>query len=250
MNLLINGFLGYMGREVVALCTHGYRGARFLIGVDRNALPGENIYPSCTMIDFVDGVDCIVDFSHHTAVGEVMELATRLKIPTVVATTGHTEEELMLIRRCAHNVPVFHSAKMALGVALLVELARTAALAMPDAEIEIVEKHHKRKVDAPSGTALMIAEAIRDVRPEAYVNSARCGLSPRSAHEIGIHAIRLGNSVGEHEVMIATANQTITLKHEAHSRTLFAEGAIAAAEFIIGCPSGLYDMKSLISGDI
>lgn len=249
MNLLINGFLGYMGREVVALCTKGYRGARFSVGVDRCAVAGKNIYSSCSMIGTSPGVDCIVDFSHHTAVGEVMELAARLKIPTVIATTGHTEDELSLIRHTAGLVPVFHSANMALGVALLVELARTAALAMPDAEIEIVEKHHNRKVDAPSGTALMIADAIRDVRPEAYVNSARCGLSPRTAHEIGIHAIRIGNSVGEHEVMIATANQTITLKHEAHSRTLFAEGAIAAAEFIIGCPRGLYDMKSLISGD-
>ena len=250
MNLLINGFLGYMGREVVALCARGYRGAKFLIGVDRCALKGDTIYPSCAMIDTVHGVDCIVDFSHHTAVSEVLELATRLKIPTVIATTGHTEDELALIRRAATHIPVFHSANMALGVALLTELARTAALAMPEAEIEIVEKHHSRKVDAPSGTALMIADVLRDIRPEAYVNSARCGLSPRTAHEIGIHAIRIGGSVGEHEVMIATANQTITLKHEAHSRTLFAEGAIAAAEFIIGCPHGLYGMKDLISGDV
>ncbi len=250
MNLLINGFLGYMGRELVALCTQGYRGAKLLIGVDRCAVAGDNVYPSCSMIDSACGVDCIVDFSNHAAVGEVLELAARLKIPTVIATTGHTEEELALIRHYASHIPVFHSANMALGVALLVELARTAALAMPDAEIEIVEKHHNRKVDAPSGTALMVADALRDIRPEAYVKSARCGLSPRAAHEIGIHSIRIGSSVGEHEVMIATANQTITLKHEAHNRTLFAEGAIVAAEFIIGCPAGLYGMKNLISGDI
>ena len=137
---------------------------------------------------------------------------------------------------------------MSLGVALLVELAKTAALAMPDAEIEIIEKHHDRKIDAPSGTALMIAKAITEVRPDAYNNLGRSGQGKRTQNEIGIHAIRMGNIVGEHEVIIGTQNQTITLKHEAHSRALFAEGAIAAAAFLVGCEPGLYDMKSLIGG--
>jgi 4-hydroxy-tetrahydrodipicolinate reductase len=137
---------------------------------------------------------------------------------------------------------------MSLGVALLVELAKTAAAAMPDAEIEIIEKHHNRKIDAPSGTALMIANAIMDVRPDAYTNLGRSGQGKRTPEEIGIHAIRMGNIVGEHEVILGTQNQSVTLKHEAHSRALFAEGALAAAAFIIGCEKGLYDMKSLING--
>ena len=137
---------------------------------------------------------------------------------------------------------------MSLGVALLVELAKNAAAAMPDAEIEIIEKHHDRKLDAPSGTALMIANAICDVRREAYVNLGRRGQGKRSFEEIGVHAIRMGNIVGEHEVIIGTQNQTITLKHEAHSRALFAEGALAAAEFIIGREAALYDMKSIVEG--
>lgn len=249
MNILVNGCLGHMGREVVALCDKGYRGAILSAGVDPNADGTQDAYPSCHSIPDSCRIDCIVDFSHHSAVGALLDFAIERGIPTVVATTGHTEEELAVIHRAARHIPVFHSANMSLGIALLVELAKTAALAMPDAEIEIIEKHHDRKIDAPSGTALMIANAICDVRPEAYANSGRTGLCKRTPDEIGIHSVRMGNIVGEHEVMIGTQNQTITLKHEAHSRALFAEGALAAAQFIIGCEPGLYDMKSLVSGE-
>ena len=122
------------------------------------------------------------------------------------------------------------------------------ATAPADAEIEIVEIHHDRKVDAPSGTALAIADAIRQIRPESTVHSGRSGMGKRTPEEIGIHAVRMGNVVGIHEVMIGTQNQTITLKHEAHSRALFAEGALAAADFLMGKPAGLYDMNSLLDG--
>ena len=249
MNLLVNGCLGYMGREVVALCERGYRGAVFAIGVDRSGDKTPNIYTSCNAVPTIDGIDCIIDFSHHSSVATLLDLALAGKLPTVIATTGHTRDELLLIRNAASRIPIFLSANMSLGVALLVELARTAALAMPDAEIEIIERHHNRKIDSPSGTALMIAGAICDVRPDAYINCGRSGLSGRSHGEIGVHAVRIGSLVGEHEVMIGTQNQTITLKHEAHSRALFAEGAIVAAEFIMGCEAGLYNMKSLVSGE-
>ena len=247
MDLLVNGCLGYMGREVTELCARGYRGATLAIGIDPDADGTSNIYPTVGDIPSLDGVDCIVDFSHHSAVGPLLDLATSAAIPTVIATTGHTRDELAVIHRASRTIPVFHSANMSLGVALLVELAETVALAMPDAEIEIVEKHHNRKLDAPSGTALMIADAIREARPYAYVRAGRCGLSRRTRGEIGIHSLRMGSAVGEHEVIISTGTQTLTLKHEAHSRTIFAEGAIAAAEFIIGCECGLYGMKNLIS---
>ena len=154
----------------------------------------------------------------------------------------------MKIAAAAEKIPLFFSANMSLGVALLVELAKQAAAAFPEAEIEIIEKHHDRKVDAPSGTALMLADALCEVRPEATVNCGRSGQGKRTQGEIGIHAVRMGNIVGEHEVMIGTPNQTITLKHEAHSRALFAEGALAAAAFLIGKEVGIYDMKSLVSG--
>ena len=251
MRILINGISGHMGREVAALCERGYRGAELALGVDRaaGALGECPIYDGFDNVPEGAAIDCIVDFSHHSAAIPLLAFAEARGIPTVVATTGHTDEEMSAIRAAAENIPVFHSANMSLGVALLVELAKTAALAMPEAEIEIIEKHHNRKLDAPSGTALMIANALCDVRPEAYTNLGRSGQGKRTREEIGIHAIRMGNIVGEHEVIVGTDSQTITLKHEAHSRALFAEGALAAAAFIVARRPGLYDMKSLVSSD-
>ena len=238
-----------MGREVAALCEAGYRGASLLLGVDREEgeYAGAPIFASFGDVPRDAAIDCIIDFSHHSAAPSLLEFARERGIPTVVATTGHTDEEMEAIRAAALDIPVFHSANMSLGVALLVELAKSAALAMPEAEIEIIEKHHNRKLDAPSGTALMIADAIMEVRPDSYTNLGRSGQGKRTREEIGIHAIRMGNIVGEHEVIVGTPNQTITLKHEAHSRALFAEGAIAAAAFILSRSAGLYDMKSLVS---
>ena len=143
---------------------------------------------------------------------------------------------------------MFFAANFSLGVALLIDTARQVAAAMPEAEIEIIEKHHNRKLDAPSGTALAIANALCEVRPNATIHNGRNGFGKRTPTEIGIHAIRMGNIVGEHEVIIGTPNQTITLKHEAHDRALFAEGALAAAEFLCkGKAAGLYNMTDLVA---
>ena len=151
-----------------------------------------------------------------------------------------------MIDAAAKKIPIFHSANMSLGVALLVELAKITAKTFPDADIEIIEKHHNRKLDAPSGTALLLANAIKEIRTKAKLIFGRSGQAKRETDEIGVHAIRMGNVIGEHEVIVGTDTQTVTLKHEAHSRALFAEGAIAAAEFLIGKPAGMYDMKSMI----
>ena len=238
-----------MGREVAALCAASYRTAELALGVDPS-FTGEGEYT--VYRDYGDvpndaTIDCIIDFSHHTTAPSLLRFATERSIPTVICTTGHTEEELEAINLAAERIPVFFSANMSLGVALLVELAKTVALAMPEADIEIIEKHHNRKVDAPSGTALMIANALTEVREGATLNLGRSGQGKRTPSEIGIHAVRIGNVVGEHEVIVATQNQTITLKHEAHSRALFAEGAIVAAEFLVKQGAGLYSMKSLVS---
>ena len=247
MNILISGICGFMGREVEKLCAEGYRGTRLSVGVDISADGSrDNVYQSFSAVADDAAIDCIVDFSHHSATHALLEFATERKIPTVLCTTGHTEEELSEIRGASKYIPVFFSANMSLGVALLVELAKKAAVAMPEADIEIIEKHHNRKLDAPSGTALMIADAICGVREGAYTKLGRAGQAKRAKEEIGIHAVRMGNIVGEHEVIIGTESQTITLKHEAHSRALFAEGAIAAAEFLYTRGAGLYDMNSLV----
>ena len=247
MNVLLNGICGFMGREVVKLCDAGYRGANLALGVDTNG--SGNVYRSFDEIASTDSVDCIIDFSHHTATPALLDFAVAKRLPLVLCTTGHTEEEIELIHKAAESIPLFYSGNMSLGIALLLELAKTTAAAFPEAEIEIIEKHHDRKVDAPSGTALMLANAIREVRPDAYTNCGRSGQGKRTPEEIGIHSIRMGNIVGEHEVIIGTGSQTISLKHEAHNRALFAEGAIVAADYLVGQPAGMYDMKSMLSSE-
>ncbi len=250
MKILVSGMCGHMGREVVKLAQANYRGAELTCGVDAFA---ENDTPVVCAKSFADAgeftkiTDCIVDFSHHTCTHELLEYAIANNIPVVLCTTGQTEEELAEIDAASKKIPVFFSANMSLGVALLVELAKKTAVSMPDAEIEIIEKHHDRKLDAPSGTALMIANALKEVRKNAFNVLGRSGHGKRTKEEIGIHAIRMGNIVGEHEVIVGTPNQTITLKHEAHDRALFAEGALAAAEWLVGKPAGKYEMKDMVA---
>lgn len=245
MKILISGIGGHMGREVERLCQNGYRGAALYGGVDP-FLNADGVYKSFDEIPKNAEIDCIVDFSVHTSAPALLSFAADRKIPVVVATTGHTEEEKACIAKAAEKTAVFFSANMSLGVALLVELAKAAARALPEADIEIVETHHNRKLDAPSGTALMLANALTAVRTDATIQCARQGQMKRVPGEIGIHAVRRGNIVGIHEVHFSTDTQTLTLKHEAHSRNLFAEGAMAAAAFLCGKSAGLYTMESLV----
>lgn len=247
MKIIINGILGAMGREVAKLCDKGFRGIECAKGVDLMAEDGSgSTVKSFSDIESTEGIDCIVDFSHHSATAGMLDFAIKHGLPVVVATTGHTDDEIGAIREASKKIPVFYSGNMSLGIALLIELAKITALAMPEAEIEIIESHHNRKLDAPSGTALMLANAIREVKPRSYSKVGRSGQGKRTSEEIGIHSVRMGNIVGIHEVIVGTNNQTITLKHEAHDRALFAEGGLAAAAFIVGKEAGLYDMASLI----
>ena len=243
MKVLISGVCGFMGQEVAKLCKEGYRGAQWGGGVDPAADGTDGCV--CSFDEVHADVDCIVDFSHHTVTEELLNFAVSHRLPLVLATTGHTPQEKEKIMQAAKEIPLFFAANYSLGVALLIELAVQTAKAMPEAEIEIIEHHHDRKIDAPSGTALAIAEAIGQVR-DAQVVSGRTGHGKRTEQEIGIHSVRMGNIVGIHEVLVGTKNQCITLKHEAYNRALFAEGALAAAAFLCGKPAGLYDMKSMI----
>lgn len=248
MRILICGIGGRMGAEVEKLSLEGYRDATPVAGMDVRAVEGKS-YPTYTAFADIPAelsVDCIIDFSNHAATEALLAFAVERGIPTVVATTGHTPEELTAISRAAERIPVFHAANMSLGVALLCELAKTTVAAFPDANVEIIETHHNRKLDAPSGTALALADAIRTVRDKAFYVFGRHGHAGRHPDEIGIHAVRMGNVVGEHEVIVGTDSQTITLKHQAHSRALFAEGALAAAAFLTEQKAGLYNMQSMI----
>ena len=246
MKILLNGICGRMGKEVEKLALTGYRGAELVGGVDPN---GETAsVPVFADFDSVNvDFDCIVDFSFHASAPALCEYAKKVGKPVIIATTGHTDEEKKIIEETSKTVPVFWSANMSLGIALLAELAKTAAKTFPEADIEIIEKHHNRKLDAPSGTALMIAKELKKVRQKAKFVLGRSGNGKREPDEIGISAVRRGNIVGIHEVYVSTDSQTITLKHEAHSRALFAEGGISAARFILGKPAGLYDMNSIVT---
>ncbi len=245
MKIIINGAGGRMGKEVVRLAEEGFGGASVAAKVDISYETNGDEYKK--LADFSGAADCIIDFSHHSATAEITEYAVENNISAVIASTGQTPEEIELIKAASKKVPIFLSANMSLGVALLVELAKITAKNFPYADIEIIEKHHNRKLDAPSGTALLVAKAIKSVREKTKFVFGRHGQAKRTPEEIGIHAVRMGNIIGEHEVIVGTDTQTITLKHEAHSRALFAEGAIKAAAFLQGKPAGLYNMESMIN---
>jgi len=244
MNIIIHGSTGRMGQNLMkAAKNHNVVAG---VSVDQETNAAEKKYHS--LPEYTGEADLIIDFSHHSLTKEVIAYALSREIPLVMCTTGHTEEEKALITEASKSIPVFYSANMSLGIATLCDFARRAAELFPEADIEIVEAHHNRKLDAPSGTALMIADTIRQVRPEAKYVYGRHGMSKRAPEEIGIHSLRCGNEPGMHEVIISTDFQCLTLKHNAESRAVFAEGAVSAARFIKGRSAGLYNMYSLIEG--
>jgi len=238
MRAIICGANGAMGKLI-----DGILGTEV---VGRVSLDGENGVPK-TFDELGEvSADVLIDFSHHTAVADVLNYARRIRCAVVVGTTGHTAEEKTLIYEAAKELPVFYSGNMSLGIAVLCKLARQAAACFPDADIEIVEVHHNRKVDAPSGTAHMLFNAIREVRPDAVEVCGRAGEGKRKKNEIGVASLRMGNVVGIHEVHICTPSQTLTLRHEAGTRAMLAEGAVDAARFMEGKAVGLYTMAELL----
>jgi len=238
MKTVICGANGAMGKLLVSRLEGELAG---LVSID-----GENgaartfgELPACVP-------DAVIDFSHHSAVAEVLAYAKQKKCAVVIGTTGHTEEEKALISEAAATVPVFYSGNMSLGIAVLCRLAKEAAAAFPEADIEIVEIHHNRKVDAPSGTAKMLFDAVKAVRANARAHCGRAGEGRREKEEIGISSLRMGGVVGVHEVHICTEHQCLTLRHEAKDRGMFADGAVEAARFLQGKPAGLYNMEAML----
>ena len=214
--------------------------------VGRVSIDGENNVPKTFAELGKVEADVLIDFSHHTAIADVLAYAKEIGCAAVIGTTGHTPEEKAMIYAAAEEIPVFFTGNTSMGIAVLCRLAKEAARFFPDADIEIVEVHHNRKVDAPSGTALMLFNAIKEVRPNATPNCGRAGEGKRTKEEVGIHALRMGNVVGIHEVHINTGNQTLVLKHESGSRAMLADGAVAAARFMEGKTKGLYNMESIL----
>ena len=245
MRVLINGITGHMGQIVLSLINDGYASSSFAGGVSPDVAVEENgQFKSFALCNASS--DVVVDFSFHSGVRELISYCISKKLPVVIATTGHTSEEKSLIEQASKCIPVFYSANMSIGVAVLADIAKKAASSFPDADIEIVETHHNRKVDVPSGTALLLANSIKESRPNAQFNIGRPENGRRTKDEIGIHSLRMGNYFGKHEIYITTGSETLTLTHEAHNRTLFAEGALKAAAFLIGKEPGLYSMKDMM----
>ena len=214
--------------------------------VGKVSIDGENGVPKTFAELGKVEADVLIDFSHHTAIGDVMAYAKENPMAVVVGTTGHTPEEKQIITDASRTLPVFFSGNVSLGIAVLCRLAKDAARYFPDADIEIVEVHHTRKVDAPSGTAHMLFNAIKEVRPQAVENCGRSGEGKRTKDEIGISALRMGNVVGIHEVHICTGTQILTLKHEACTRAMLADGAVDAARFMVGKGKGFYNMENIL----
>ena len=238
MRAILCGANGAMGKLI-----DGILGTEI---VGRVSIDGENNVPRTFAELGTVEADVVIDFSHHTAVSDVLAYAREIGAAAVIGTTGHTPEEKTLITAASAEIPVFFSGNMSLGIAVLCRLAKQAAAAFPDADIEIVEVHHTRKVDAPSGTAHMLFNAIKEVRPNAVENCGRAGEGKRTKDEIGISALRMGNVVGIHEVHICTGTQTLTLKHEASTRAMLADGAVDAARFMMGKGAGLYNMEHIL----
>lgn len=215
--------------------------------VGRVSIDGENNVPrSFAELGPVEA-DVVIDFSHHTAAADVLAYAERIGAAAVIGTTGHTPEEKAMIEKAAERIPVFFSGNMSVGIALLCNMTRQAVARFPEADVEIVEIHHNRKVDAPSGTAKMLFDAVKEARPNAVEHDGRSGECRRTKDEVGISSLRMGNVVGVHEVHICTPSQTITLRHEVATRSMLAEGGVEAARFMVGKGKGLYNMEHLLA---
>ncbi len=244
--ILVSGCSGRLGSVIARLASES-TDVRVVGGVDRVGSADFPIFENFSEVDVE--CDVIVDVSHHTVAPALMEYAVSHSKPVVICTTGHTEDEEDIIRAASERVAVLKSRNMSLGINLLMELVRRAAQTLGDGyDIEVVEAHHSKKLDAPSGTALMLADAAREVRPEAeYVYDRHSVRRERDKREIGIHSVRGGTIVGEHSVIFAGLDEVITLSHSAGSRDLFASGAIKAAKFVSGAPAGYYTMGDVVA---
>lgn len=245
MRLIINGAGGRMGQVLLSLIESSDKySLAASCSMEFDTDKENNIYKNIN--EFDGEADCIIDFSNHLATKDVTEYAVKRNIPLVIATTGQTAEELSLIKEASKKIPLFYSQNMSLGVAVLSCLAKITAKAFPDADVEIIEKHHNQKLDVPSGTAILLADSIKSVKDDCEYNIGRHEYGKRKKNEIGIHAIRMGGEVGTHEIIFAMGSQVLTLKHEAENRSLFAEGALSAANFLTRQDAGFYNMDNIL----
>ena len=249
LRLVISGCNGYMGK-VVAEIAEGDPDITIAAGFDVNTDTRCAFPVFSDPAEFSGMADAVVDFSAPQALDKLLVYGVRTKTPLILCTTGYSPEQLKAIENAAEHIPVFKSANMSLGINLLSDLIKRACAVLGDAfDVEIVERHHRRKVDAPSGTALMLADAAAAALPHSseYVFERQSRRQPRETAEIGISSVRGGTIVGQHEIIFAGLDEVIELKHTAASRDIFAAGAVKAAKFFINVNKpGLYDMSDVL----
>ncbi len=249
IKILLNGANGRMGQEIARLASESET-YEIACGVD-SYTEKENSFPVYKTLNEVhEDFDVIIDFSNASGLEDLLLFAVRTKKGVIISTTGHTPEQKELMKEASKEIPVFFSANMSLGINLLIDLAKKAALILGDAyDIEIVEKHHNQKLDAPSGTALAIADGISEVEPSPmeYTYDRHAVRKKRDKKEIGISSVRGGTIVGEHEVLFCGPDEIIEIKHHAASRRVFAEGALRAAGYLYGKKPGMYSMKDMLN---
>lgn len=250
VKMIMHGCNGKMGQVISAICKED-EGIEVVAGIDPYTGLA-NPYPVFRKIAECDvEADVIVDFAAAAAVEDLLCYSVEKQIPVVLCTTGLTEEQLVKIEEASKKTAVLKSANMSLGINMLMDLLKKAAkvLAPADFDMEIVEKHHNQKLDAPSGTALALADSINEALEEAYTYKYDRSqeLKKREKNEIGIQAVRGGNIVGEHEVIFAGLDEVIEFKHTAYSKGVFGKGAVEAAKFLAGKPAGRYEMSDVIS---
>lgn len=247
-NIAICGANGKMGKTVYN-CIQERDNCKVIAGIDIYT----NQYADFPIVEkpslLPEKPDVIIDFSNPASLDGLLEYCLSTGTPLVIASTGYSDEQIQQIKNAANQIPVFFTFNMSVGINLLVNLAKKAAEVLGDRfDIEIVEKHHNQKIDAPSGTAIMLANAINETLDNSkhYVYDRHSRRQKREKSEIGMHAIRGGTIVGEHDVIFAGNDEVITLSHSAASKTVFAEGSVKAAVFLKDKPAGLYDMQMLI----
>ncbi len=246
-NIIIQGINGRMGKVLCELIANR-DDCKVVGGVDISSYSGA-IPVAASLEELAVKADVVIDFSTPNATKSALKYCEKHNMGCVVCTTGLDEECEELIHQVSNSVPVFKSANMSMGINLLAELAQKAVQALGlDYDIEIVEKHHHNKLDAPSGTALLLADEINKAvdEPYHYVYDRHSVRQKRNPHEIGLHAIRGGSIVGDHEILFCGPDEVITLSHSAGSRTVFANGAVNAAVFLSNKQNGLYNMKDLM----
>lgn len=247
--IIMHGCNGKMGQVITDIVAKDEE-TTMVAGIDINDNLS-NDYPVFTDIDECDvKADVIIDFANSKAVDKLLDYSVRTGTPVVLCTTGLSEEQLKKVNDASKKVAILRSANMSLGVNTLLKLVKTAAqvLAAADFDIEIVEKHHNQKIDAPSGTALALADSINEAlnNEYSYVYDRSQVREKRSKKEIGLSAVRAGTIVGEHEVIFAGNDEVIEFKHTAYSKAIFAKGAVSAAKFLNGKSNGMYDMSDVI----